>query len=92
MRLGIKMVLDLTYTILLPGVFRKPKNSNQFNFWAHSLGVVYLTRSLAHFDELEILIENMKERLDAAKSILIRKLSKYYALISRNKNFKDTAV
>ena len=58
MRLGIKMVLDLTYTVLLPGVFRKPKNFNQFNFWAHSLGVVYLTRSLAHivkisYEEIE---------------------------------------
>ena len=58
MRLGIKMVLDLTYTVLLPGVFRKPKNFNQFNFRAHSLGVVYLTRSLAHivkisYEEIE---------------------------------------
>jgi len=48
MRLGIKMVLDLAYTVLLPGVFRKPKDFNQFNLWTHSLGVVYLTRSLAH--------------------------------------------
>ena len=58
MRLGIKMFLDLTYTVLLPGVFRKPKNLNQFNFWTHSLGVVYLTRSLAHivkisYEEIE---------------------------------------
>ena len=58
MRLGIKMFLDLTYTVLLPGVFRKPKNFNQFNFWTHSLGVVYLTRSLAHivkisYEEIE---------------------------------------
>ena len=58
MRLGIKMFLDLTYTVLLPGVFRKPKNFNQFNFRAHSLGVVYLTRSLAHivkisYEEIE---------------------------------------
>ena len=58
MRLVIKMVQDLTYTVLLPGVFRKPKNFNQFNFRAHSLGVVYLTRSLAHivkisYEEIE---------------------------------------
>ena len=48
MRLGIKMVLDLAYIVSLPGVFRKPKGSNQFNFWTHSLGLAYLTRSLAH--------------------------------------------
>ena len=58
MRLGIKMVLDLTYTVLLPGVFRKPKNLNQFNVWTHSLDVVYLTLSLAHivkisYEEIE---------------------------------------
>jgi HD-like signal output (HDOD) protein len=58
MRLGIKMVLDLTCTVLLPGVFMKPKNLNQFNFWTHSLGVVYLTCSLAHivkisYEEIE---------------------------------------
>ena len=58
MRLGIKMFLNLTYTVLLTGVFRKPKNFNQFNFRAHSLGVVYLTRSLAHivkisYEEIE---------------------------------------
>ncbi|HIJ51202.1 MAG TPA: HDOD domain-containing protein [Nitrospinae bacterium] len=48
MRMGIKMVLDLAYTVSLPGVFRKPKGSNQYNFWTHSLDVAYLTRSLAH--------------------------------------------
>jgi HD-like signal output (HDOD) protein len=58
MRLDIKMVLDLTDTVLLLGVFRKPKNFNQFNFWTHSLGVVYLTHSLAHivkisYEEIE---------------------------------------
>ena len=58
MRLGIKMVLDLAYTIQLPGVFKKPKGFNQFDFWTHSLGVAYLTRSLAHivkisYEEIE---------------------------------------
>lgn len=48
MRLGIKMVLDLAYTISLPGAFKKPKGFNQFDFWTHSLGVAYLTRSLAY--------------------------------------------
>ncbi|MZH15037.1 MAG: HDOD domain-containing protein [Nitrospinae bacterium] len=48
MRLGIKMVLDLAYTISLSGAFKKPKEFNQFDFWTHSLGVAYLTRSLAY--------------------------------------------
>ncbi len=48
MRLGIKMVLDLAYTVGLPGVFKKPKGFNQLHFWTHSLGVAYLTRSLAY--------------------------------------------
>ena len=57
-RLGIKMVLDLAYTVLLIGVFKKTKDFNQFNFWTHSLSVVYLTRSLAHivkisYDKIE---------------------------------------
>jgi len=58
MRLGIKMVLDLAYTVLLTGVFRKPKDFNQFNFWTHSLGDAYRTHSLAHivktsYEEIE---------------------------------------
>ena len=47
MRLGVKMVLDMVYTVKLPGLF-KPKGFNQFQFLTHSLGVAYLTRSLAH--------------------------------------------
>jgi HD-like signal output (HDOD) protein len=48
MRLGIKMVLDMAYTLKLPGLFSKPKGFNQLLFWTHSLGVAYLTRSLAY--------------------------------------------
>ncbi|MZH45648.1 MAG: HDOD domain-containing protein [Nitrospinae bacterium] len=48
MRLGVKMVLDMAYTVKLPGLFNKSKSFNQFDFWTHSLGVAYLTRSLAH--------------------------------------------
>ncbi len=58
MRLGIKMVLDMAYTLKLPGLF-KPKGFNQLHFWTHSLGVAYLTRSLAHivkipYEEIEL--------------------------------------
>lgn len=58
MRLGVKMVLDMAYTLKLPGLFNKSKSFNQFDFWTHSLGVAYLTRSLAHmvkisYEEIE---------------------------------------
>jgi HD-like signal output (HDOD) protein len=48
MRLGVKMVLDMAYSLKLPGLFKKPKGFNQLHFWTHSLGVAYLTRSLAY--------------------------------------------
>ncbi len=48
MRLGVKMVLDLAYTVQLPALFRKTKSFNQLHFWTHSLGVAYLTRSLGY--------------------------------------------
>ncbi len=48
MRLGLKMVLDMAYTLKLPGLFSKPKGFDQLLFWTHSLGVAYLTRSLAY--------------------------------------------
>lgn len=48
MRLGVKMVLDMAYTLKLPGLFTKTKSFDQFRFWIHSLGVAYLTRSLAY--------------------------------------------
>ena len=58
MRLGVKMVLDMAYTVKLPGLFNKAKGFNQIHFWTHSLGVAYLTRSLAHmvkisYEEIE---------------------------------------
>lgn len=47
MRLGLKMVLDLAYTLELPSAFKKPKSFNHTDFWRHSLGVAYLSRTLA---------------------------------------------
>ena len=51
------MVLDMAYTVKLPGLF-KPKGFNQFQFWTHSLVVAYLTRSLGNmvkisYEEIE---------------------------------------
>ena len=46
MRLGLKMVLDLAYTLELPKVFKKPKSFDHIAFWKHSLGVAYLSRTL----------------------------------------------
>ncbi|MBT3921277.1 MAG: HDOD domain-containing protein [Nitrospina sp.] len=52
MRLGVKMVLDMAYSIKLPGLFHKPKGFDQLAFWTHSLGVAYLTRSLAYIVDI----------------------------------------
>jgi HD-like signal output (HDOD) protein len=52
MRLGVKMVLDMAYSLKLPGLFNKPKGFNQLDFWTHSLGVAYLTRSLAYIVDI----------------------------------------
>ena len=40
------MVLDWAYTLELPKVFKKPKSFDHVEFWKHSLGVVYLSRTL----------------------------------------------
>ncbi len=47
LRLGIKMILDLAYTIQLPNMFNKFKSFDQFLFWKHSLAVACLTQTLA---------------------------------------------
>lgn len=52
MRLGVKMVLDMAYSLKLPGLFKKPKGFDQLKFWTHSLGVTYLTRSLAYIVDI----------------------------------------
>jgi HD-like signal output (HDOD) protein len=46
MRLGLKMVLDLAYTLELPKAFKKSKSFDHVEFWKHSLGVACLSRSL----------------------------------------------
>ncbi|PIQ95472.1 MAG: hypothetical protein COV67_14675 [Nitrospinae bacterium CG11_big_fil_rev_8_21_14_0_20_56_8] len=46
MRLGLKMVLDLAYTLQMPGLFKKTKGFNQLEFWKHSLAVGCLARAL----------------------------------------------
>ncbi|MBT5470468.1 MAG: HDOD domain-containing protein [Nitrospina sp.] len=47
-RLGIKMVLDLCYSVEVPKSFSKIKSFDQTQFWKHSLAVGYLTRMLAN--------------------------------------------
>jgi len=46
MRLGLKMVLDLAYTLELPKAFKKPKSFDHIEFWKHSLAVAYLSKAL----------------------------------------------
>ncbi len=47
MRLGIKMILDLAYTLQLPNMFNKLKSFDQYQFWRHSLAVACLTQVLS---------------------------------------------
>jgi len=46
MRLGLKMVLDLAYTLELPKAFKKTKSFSHMDFWKHSLAVAFLSRAL----------------------------------------------
>jgi len=45
-RLGLKMILDLAYTLEVPKLFMKGKGINQNKFWQHSLAVAILSRIL----------------------------------------------
>ena len=45
-RLGLKMILDLAYTLEVPKLFMKGKGINQNRFWQHSLAVALLSRIL----------------------------------------------
>lgn len=45
-RLGLKMILDLAYTLEVPKLFMKGKGINQNRFWQHSLAVALLARIL----------------------------------------------
>lgn len=47
LRLGLKMVLDLAYTLEIPKLFMKGKGLNQKKFWEHSLAVAILARLLS---------------------------------------------
>lgn len=52
-RLGLKMILDLAYTLELPKLFSGESGLNQKKFWQHSLAVAILARLLAeHLEEL----------------------------------------
>ena len=45
-RLGLKMILDLAYTLEVPKLFMKGKGINQNRFWQHSLAVAIFSRNL----------------------------------------------
>lgn len=44
LRLGLKMVLDLTFTLEMPNLFKKVRIPNQRQFWQHSLAVAVFSR------------------------------------------------
>lgn len=47
LRLGLKMVLDLTFTLELPSLFNKVRIPNQRQFWQHSLAVAVFSRIIS---------------------------------------------
>ncbi|MCA9482613.1 MAG: HDOD domain-containing protein [Nitrospina sp.] len=47
LRLGLKLVLDLAYTLELPRIFSGVGTFNQEKFWKHSLAVGVLSRQMA---------------------------------------------
>lgn len=54
-RLGLKMILDLAYTLEVPKLFMKGKGINQNRFWQHSLAVAILSRIMnQRLKDLEI--------------------------------------
>jgi len=46
-RLGLKMILDLAYTLEVPKLFMKGKGLKQNKFWEHSLAVAIMSRILS---------------------------------------------
>ena len=46
LRLGVKMILDLAYTLQLSNMFNRFKTFDQYRFWKHSLAVACLTQAL----------------------------------------------
>lgn len=53
-RLGLKMILDLAYTLEIPKLFMHNHALNQKKFWQHSLAVAILSRLLGeHLTQLE---------------------------------------
>jgi HD-like signal output (HDOD) protein len=47
MRLGVKMILDLSYTLQLSNMFTGFKSFDQYKFWMHSMGVACLAQALS---------------------------------------------
>lgn len=47
MRLGVKMILDLAYTLQLTNMFNRFKSFDQYKFWMHSMAVACLTQILS---------------------------------------------
>jgi HD-like signal output (HDOD) protein len=47
MRLGIKMVLDLAYTLKLSNMFARSPQFDQLQFWKHTFSVALLSQALA---------------------------------------------
>lgn len=49
-RLGLKMVLDLAYTLEMPNLFTRIRVIDQLRFWQHSLAVAVCSRSLGKLE------------------------------------------
>ncbi len=47
MRLGVKMILDLSYTLQLTNMVNRFTSFDQYKFWMHSMAVACLTQTLS---------------------------------------------
>ncbi|QPJ66579.1 MAG: HDOD domain-containing protein [Candidatus Nitrohelix vancouverensis] len=54
LRLGVKMVVELVFTVTLPGLLKPSQSFNQIQFWRHSLAVGCLARSIAKRGSSEV--------------------------------------
>ena len=68
-RLGLKMAMDVAYSLEIPKMFSQTTGINQTEFWQHSLGCAILTSKLAKMEGLD-----REEQANAYLGGLMRKI------------------
>ncbi|PIR01330.1 MAG: hypothetical protein COV66_02630 [Nitrospinae bacterium CG11_big_fil_rev_8_21_14_0_20_45_15] len=61
LRLGAKMVLDMVYSLAMPGIFPPPRSFDQKQYWKHSLAVACIARNIATPSSNRVLLKVMDE-------------------------------